>query len=46
MLVVCYQYNTFLNINIIGSNILLRDLSYTKVAVYNSNRCIANLSLA
>ena len=41
MLVVCYQYKTFVNIDIIGLNIFLSDLKVTKVTIYLSNRCIA-----
>ena len=44
MLVVCYQYKTFVNIDVNFLNILLSNLNCTKVAVYFSNCCIANLS--
>ena len=43
ILVVCYQYDIFLNINVIGLKVLLNYLDFTKVAVYSSNRFIANL---
>ena len=44
MLVICYQYETFVKIDINGLNVLLSDLSYTQV-VYFNNLCIANLLL-
>ena len=34
ILFVCYQYKTFVNIDIIGLNFLLTDLKCIKVAVY------------
>ena len=46
MLVVRYQYKTFVNIDIIDLNVLLSDLNCEKVAVYFSNRFITHLSLA
>ena len=45
MLVAYYQYKIFLNFDIIVLNVLLSDLTCTKVAVYFQNRSIANLSL-
>ena len=45
MLVVFYQYKTFVNIYVISLSDLLTDLSCTKEAVYFNNSCIANLSL-
>ena len=41
MLVETYQYKTYENINIINLNILLSDLSWTKVEVYFSKHCTA-----
>ena len=43
--VACYQDKTFVNIGKIGLNVLLSDLNCTRLAVYFSNRCIANLSI-
>ena len=45
MLVVFYQYKAFVVIDIIGLSVLLSNPNCTKVEIYFSNRCIANLSL-
>ena len=44
MLVACFWYKTFVNIDI-NDKCLLSNFNYTKVLIYFSNRCIANLSL-
>ena len=44
-LVVCYQYKTFVSIDIIGLNNILSNLKVTKVSVYFNNRHVAKLSL-
>ena len=45
MLVEYYQYKTFVSIDVIGLIVLLSDLNSIKLAVYFSNRYVANLSL-
>ena len=42
MLIVCYQRKTWVNIDIIDINVL-SDVNSTKIAIYLSKYCIANV---
>ena len=45
MLILRYHHKAFVNIDIIGLNVIMSDIHRTNVAVSFSKRCIANLSL-
>ena len=44
ILVVCYHYETFVNTDITGLNVIVSDPNCTKIVAYFSNRCIADLT--